>query len=294
MTAKDSLYVTQEFLATDWDTSTSTVAPIYYRVKDDTSWSSWQQVAIDSKVVHNTGNETINGIKTFGSFPITPSANPTTNYETSNKKYVDDSVSLKANDNAVVKLTGDQVIDGVKTFGSFPITPSITPTSDYQVANKKYVDSLLQQPDYITVVKTANLTINTAETLIDFNTVVSSNNITNNAGEITVSNAGLYTGFITLWINQSANPVVWVWVEKYNTSTLVWETYRNVASKIAAASDTQFLFQLDGLMVLNANDKFRIRSLRIGGTGAVLESQTTTINGVTATQYLAMLTVFKV
>lgn len=41
---------------------------------------------------------------------------------------------------ANVKVTGDQTIDGIKTFTSFPITPSSEPTSDYQVANKKYVD----------------------------------------------------------------------------------------------------------------------------------------------------------
>lgn len=39
-----------------------------------------------------------------------------------------------------VKLTTDQSIGGIKTFGSFPITPSSAPTTDYQVANKKYVD----------------------------------------------------------------------------------------------------------------------------------------------------------
>lgn len=39
-----------------------------------------------------------------------------------------------------VGLTGSESIDGVKTFTSFPITPSSAPTSNYQVANKKYVD----------------------------------------------------------------------------------------------------------------------------------------------------------
>ena len=39
-----------------------------------------------------------------------------------------------------VKLTGSQTIAGVKTFSSFPETPSSAPTTDYQVANKKYVD----------------------------------------------------------------------------------------------------------------------------------------------------------
>jgi len=48
---------------------------------------------------------------------------------------------LKANDNVVVKLTGDQTIANIKTFTSFPITPSLSPTSSYQVANKQYVDN---------------------------------------------------------------------------------------------------------------------------------------------------------
>jgi len=39
-----------------------------------------------------------------------------------------------------VKKTGDQTIAGVKTFSSFPVTPSSAPSTDYQVSNKKYVD----------------------------------------------------------------------------------------------------------------------------------------------------------
>jgi len=41
-------------------------------------------------MVKKEGNETINGVKTFGSFPVTPSSLPTTNYQVANKKYVDD------------------------------------------------------------------------------------------------------------------------------------------------------------------------------------------------------------
>ena len=40
--------------------------------------------------------------------------------------------------NGYVELTGNQTIAGVKTFSSSPIVP--TPTTDYQVATKKYVD----------------------------------------------------------------------------------------------------------------------------------------------------------
>lgn len=49
--------------------------------------------------VQDTGNETVAGVKTFSSFPVTPSSAPTTDYQTANKKYVDDSIN-----------TGSQVI----------------------------------------------------------------------------------------------------------------------------------------------------------------------------------------
>lgn len=41
---------------------------------------------------------------------------------------------------AQVKAAGNQTVAGIKTFSSFPVTPSEAPTTDYQVANKKYVD----------------------------------------------------------------------------------------------------------------------------------------------------------
>ncbi len=85
-----------------------------------------------------TGDEIIEGNKTFTSFPITPSSAPTTNYQVANKKYVDDGLDTK------VSLTGNESIADVKTFTSFPVSPSSAPTTDYQVANKKYVDDSLQ------------------------------------------------------------------------------------------------------------------------------------------------------
>lgn len=59
-----------------------------------------------------------------------------------------------------VLLSGNQTVAGVKTFSSFPITPSSDPTTNYQVATKKYVD------DNITSVSTvsASSEINTTST----------------------------------------------------------------------------------------------------------------------------------
>lgn len=48
-------------------------------------------------------------------------------------------LDLKANDNAVVKLTGNQTIAGTKTFSSSPVVP--TPTNATDAVNKTYVDT---------------------------------------------------------------------------------------------------------------------------------------------------------
>lgn len=52
-------------------------------------------------------------------------------------------IGTKADDTAVVHDTGDETIAGTKTFSSFPVTPSSAPTTDYQVANKDYVDDIV-------------------------------------------------------------------------------------------------------------------------------------------------------
>ena len=51
---------------------------------------------------------------------------------------LNNALNAKADDADVVKLTGAQSIDGVKTFTSSPIVPA--PTTDLQAATKKYVD----------------------------------------------------------------------------------------------------------------------------------------------------------
>ena len=85
--------------------------------------------ALDGKV-NNTGNEGINGIKTFNSSPLMPT--PTTSMQGANKGYVD------SVDGTAVHKTGNETIEGVKTFQSSPIVPA--PTTDLQAATKKYVD----------------------------------------------------------------------------------------------------------------------------------------------------------
>jgi hypothetical protein len=111
--------------------------------------------AADNAVVHLTGSEMIAGAKTFSASPIVPT--PTLATQVANKTYVDSVASsgapdatsstnglirlagdlsgtaasptvpglaAKANDNAVVHLSGTESITGAKTFTIAPVVPS--------------------------------------------------------------------------------------------------------------------------------------------------------------------------
>ena len=64
-----------------------------------------------------------------------------------NKSEVDTRLNGKANSNAVVNLSGNQTIGDIKTFSSLPVC-NLSPTAGNHLANKAYVDSLNQVPDY--------------------------------------------------------------------------------------------------------------------------------------------------
>ena len=70
------------------------------------------QLAADSQVVHNTGAETVAGVKTFSSAPVVPSNSFS---ETAVIGLTADLAS-KANDSAVVHLAGAESISGAKSF----------------------------------------------------------------------------------------------------------------------------------------------------------------------------------
>lgn len=100
--------------------------------------------------VATTGAETVAGVKTFSSFPVTPSSAPTTNYQTANKKYVDDNSSTSliyqvVNTQTGAVNTGTTTIpydDSIpqKTEGTEFMTLAITPNS---ATNKLKIDVVL-------------------------------------------------------------------------------------------------------------------------------------------------------
>ena len=160
---------------------------------------------VDTNYVAMTGNQTVAGIKTFSSFPVSPSSAPTADYEMANKKYVDDTAFAGVPDatestpgkaelatqaetddgtdderivtpkklatttkipagvatalGGKVSTTGNETVNGVKTFGSIPVLPASDPTTDNQAVRKAYVDATA-----VTVIKGGTTTRNDSGT----------------------------------------------------------------------------------------------------------------------------------
>ncbi len=81
-------------------------------------------------LVATTGAQTVAGIKTFSSFPVTPPSAPSAAYQVTNKQYVDDADALKAN------LAGPTTFTGV-----ISVPNQAAGDSSAKAANTLYVDS---------------------------------------------------------------------------------------------------------------------------------------------------------
>lgn len=83
------------------------------------------------------------------------------------------SLAGKADDNSVVKLTGDQSVAGVKTFSSSPVVPA--PTASTQAAQKATIDNAISglraaDDGYGTAVNTATAGVFKIDVLVDVQT----------------------------------------------------------------------------------------------------------------------------
>lgn len=74
--------------------------------------------------VQTSGNQTIAGIKTFSQNVTLPPTGPLSQYEASNKKYVDDSIA-KTSNNFVINPNGELSVTDSVTFGSDVVAPTI-------------------------------------------------------------------------------------------------------------------------------------------------------------------------
>lgn len=142
-----------------------------------------------STAVLTSGNQTIAGVKTFSSFPVTPSSAPTTNYQTANKKYVDDKIAagFAANDAMVFKGTigTDGTVTALPTTGySAGWTYRVITAGTYAGVTCEVGDMIVCVKDYATA--TANSDWSVIQTNID-GAVTHSSNLT--SGQVVVADS---------------------------------------------------------------------------------------------------------
>lgn len=114
----------------NWQEDAANAVPIVASRHDDEDDNFAQGF---NEVVCRDGRAPMTGALKMGSFKITGMANGTTANDAVNKSQLDSvqttlttAINTKADDNAVVKLTGDQIIAGTKTFSASPIVPTVT------------------------------------------------------------------------------------------------------------------------------------------------------------------------
>lgn len=118
-------------------------APIWGEIEGDISNQADLIAALslkadDNTVVKLTGDQTVDGTKTFSTSPVVPSKDsPAADNPT--EIATEAQVFLKADDDEVVKLTGNQTVAGTKTFTANVNVP-LAPTANAHATSKKYVD----------------------------------------------------------------------------------------------------------------------------------------------------------
>lgn len=158
--------------------------------------------------VDTTGNETVAGIKTFSSFPVTPSSAPTTDYQVANKKYVDDNIGGVTDHGGLSGLGDDDhtqygVVDASRAFTNL-LVGTLTLISDGHASFRTIQNNLAVLQAHATA--DSFLIQNNARytTTSDWKYIIAdtAQKISMGGGAITLSNAvsGSVNGVVT-WID---------------------------------------------------------------------------------------------
>lgn len=135
-----------------------------------------------------------------------------------------------------VMTSGAQSVGGIKTFTDFPVTPSSAPTTDYQVANKKYVDDHVS-PFNLTVEQSGETPVSNVDHIVFDGAVVTDDG----SGQVTVEIEGVAGDTImdltnlTSVADEDVLPIV---DDPSGTPTTMRASLTNIFARLLAASRT--------------------------------------------------------
>lgn len=186
------------------------------------------------------------------------------NIGTNTHAQIDTHIAAAAPHSGHVDTTGNETIAGVKTFSSFPVTPSSAPTTDYQIANKKYVDDSVEVGTPKTIF-TGNLSgLITDSNDGDFlcpNGIQTGSDSTEGDVELLVPVAGTAKNFYVRVDTNSNNQNATLTIRKNNANTSVVTTI--TASTTGEFSDTA------NTASFAAGDRISILINNATGTGSI-------------------------
>ncbi len=133
----------------------------------------------------------------------------------------------------------------------------------------------LAKPTFIEAIMSIDMTYDTSleEKIVLFDTPTKANGITlGTNGEFEVSLEGHYEGHLILQVNETSDPVIFVWLEVKPAATGVWELSGGMA-RTKFKEDTSWTLTLDGSLDLEAGDKVRVLMMMqgVGSDKFVLE-----------------------
>lgn len=183
-------------------------------------------------------------------------------------------INAKANDNAVVHLAGTETITGTKTFSVNPISATV-PTTNSELANKKYVDDTIVAGAFVNIAGTQTITGN--KTLQGTTTITG--NIISNALTISPTELGYLDGTtsnIQTQINTKANDNAVVHLagtetitgaKTFTSNTIVAQRTTNNKIELAEANIGLGYTYID--LCSGGNSDYDVRLSSSGGTATL-------------------------
>lgn len=207
---------------------------------DQTAGRTAIGAAADTAVLHKTGNESADGIKTFTSIPVLPASDPTTANQAARKSYV----------------------DATATAAGTAAAAAVTPASINAVPNTRTVAGQVLNADVSASAMTAALSAATTSAKGTVQLATSAVAITGTDAALVITAATLAASQRPLWVTLNPYwPLNWVAGTGWPARTTIPQWYRDLGGLARYKADSLGLAAGSVTVPADKQDKDRIYAL---------------------------------